>query len=61
MIVIADTSPLNYLVLIGVDCEGAQRMPLCHRHQLQYLSAHVVGESPKCRGSMRDGASDDSQ
>ena len=36
-------------------------MPLCHRHQLQYLSAHVVGESPKCQGSTRDGASDDSQ
>jgi len=25
-----------------------QRKPLCLRHQLQYLSAHVVGESPKC-------------
>jgi hypothetical protein len=36
-------------------------MPLCHRHQLQYLSAHVVGESPKCRGSTRDCASDDSR
>jgi hypothetical protein len=34
-------------------------MPLCHRHQLQYLSAHVVGGSPKCRGSTRDRTSDD--
>jgi hypothetical protein len=40
---------------------GAQRMSLCHRHQLQYLSAHVVREFPKCRGSTRDGASHDSR
>jgi len=31
-------------------------MPVWHRHQRQYLSAHVVGGSLKCRGSTRDRA-----